>query len=97
MAAGVGAEVDIGEGAIHALLFGEDQARYVVAVPAAQANWLTVNAEGAGIPFRKLGAAGGAALTVKAVMSISVENMVEAHESWFPDFMSGRLEEKAAA
>ncbi len=97
MAAGMGADIDAGQGPMHALLFGEDQARYIVTVPAGQADWLTVNAEGAGVPFRVLGKAGGSALTVEGAMSISVKDMIEAHESWFPDFMSGRSDGKAAA
>ncbi|PHP66632.1 phosphoribosylformylglycinamidine synthase II [Zhengella mangrovi] len=97
MAAGVGADIDIGDGAVHAALFGEDQARYVVAVGSDLANWLTINAEGAGVPFRILGTAGGNALTAGANLSISLAEMKKAHESWFPDFMAGEFVESADA
>ena len=97
MAAGIGATVEIGDGAAHAALFGEDQARYVVAVAADTANWLSVNAEGAGVPFRVLGQAGGNALTIGSILSISVEEMKKAHESWFPDFMAAEFVESADA
>ncbi|MFP1633249.1 phosphoribosylformylglycinamidine synthase subunit PurL [Zhengella sp. ZM62] len=97
LAAGVGADIDIGDGQAHALLFGEDQARYVVAVGADMANWLTINAEGAGLPFRILGKAGGSALTAGSILSISLDEMKQAHESWFPDFMAGEFVESADA
>ena len=97
LAAGVGADIDIGDGQAHALLFGEDQARYVVAVGADMANWLTINAEGAGVPFRILGKAGGSALTAGSILSISLDEMKQAHESWFPDFMAGEFVESADA
>ena len=80
-----------------AALFGEDQARYVVAVAADTANWLSVNAEGAGVPFRVLGQAGGNALTIGSILSISVDEMKKAHESWFPDFMAAEFVESADA
>ena len=97
LAAGTGADLDIGEGQAHALLFGEDQARYVVAVGADLANWLTINAEGAGVPFRILGKAGGSALTAGSILSISLDEMKQAHESWFPDYMAGEFVEGADA
>ncbi len=93
MAAGIGAEVDIGTGHAHALLFGEDQARYVLAVDADDARWITLNAEGAGVPFRILGTAGGERLTAGDLLSISVEDLKRTHESWFPDFMAGEFME----
>ncbi len=97
MAAGVGATVDIGPGHSHALLFGEDQARYVIAVDSDDARWITLNAEGAGVPFRILGTAGGERLTAGDLLSISVEDMKRAHESWFPDYMAGEFVEAEEA
>ncbi|WP_204267008.1 hypothetical protein, partial [Citrobacter youngae] len=62
MAAAKGAKVTVGEGPAHALLFGEDQARYLIAVAPDMANFVTLNAEGSGVPFRKLGTVGGSTL-----------------------------------
>lgn len=97
MASGKGANVEIGETAPHALLFGEDQARYVVAVAPDMAKLVMLNAEGCGVPFRNLGIVGGNALTIGRLLSISVEDLTKAHESWFPDYMSGQADEKTQA
>ncbi|MCY6380364.1 phosphoribosylformylglycinamidine synthase subunit PurL [Hoeflea prorocentri] len=73
----------------HALLFGEDQARYIVALAPDLANFVCMNAEGAGVPFRRLGTVGGGRLTIDGILSISVEELRTAYESWFPDYMDG--------
>ncbi|HET7412841.1 MAG TPA: phosphoribosylformylglycinamidine synthase subunit PurL [Pararhizobium sp.] len=91
MASGVGMELSL-EGAsepLHALLFGEDQARYVVTVPPELANFVCMNAEGAGVPFRNLGTVGDSALVVEGVFSIPITDLTGAHENWFPRFMEG--------
>jgi phosphoribosylformylglycinamidine synthase subunit PurL len=86
---GMSISLEGSNGLPHALLFGEDQARYVIAVPADMANFICINAEGSGIPFRKLGTVGGDALVVDDLLSASIEELRSAHESWFPDFMNG--------
>ncbi|MNR61008.1 Phosphoribosylformylglycinamidine synthase 2 [compost metagenome] len=75
-------------GPAHALLFGEDQARYVIAVPADLANFVQANAEGAGVPFRTLGTVAGDSLVVDDLINLAVLQLTEAHESWFPAFMA---------
>jgi len=97
MASGKGANVEIGETAPHALLFGEDQGRYVLAVAPDLAKLVMLNAEGSGVPFRNLGTVGGNALTIGRLLSISVEDLKKAHESWFPDYMSGQADEETQA
>jgi phosphoribosylformylglycinamidine synthase subunit PurL len=72
----------------HALLFGEDQARYVIAVPADLANFMCASAESAGVPFRTLGSVGGDALVIDDLINVPVTELVNAHESWFPTFMA---------
>ncbi len=72
----------------HALLFGEDQARYVIAVSANLANFVCASAESAGVPFRTLGTVGGETLVIDDLVSVSVSDLVNAHESWFPTFMA---------
>ncbi|MCR9134987.1 MAG: phosphoribosylformylglycinamidine synthase subunit PurL [Alphaproteobacteria bacterium] len=85
---GLDIEIDLSQGPAHAQLFGEDQGRYVANVPAELANFVCMNAEGAGVPFRRLGTVTGNRLTIATVLSISLEELRQAHESWFPDFMS---------
>ncbi|TCL73555.1 phosphoribosylformylglycinamidine synthase subunit PurL [Rhizobium sp. BK251] len=89
MSSDKGMSIDLGEGRgmAHALLFGEDQARYVMAVPADVANFLCANAEGAGVPFRRLGTVGGSDLSIEGLLTLPIQQLREAHESWFPDFM----------
>ncbi len=90
MASGKGMKISLaeGRGLPHAQLFGEDQARYVLAVPADLANFICANAEGAGVPFRRLGTVGGTALVVDDLLSLPIQQLLSAHESWFPDFMA---------
>ncbi|WP_137133861.1 phosphoribosylformylglycinamidine synthase subunit PurL [Rhizobium sp. FKY42] len=90
MASKKGAKISLGEckGLPHALLFGEDQARYVIAVPADLANFVCASAESAGVPFRQLGNVGGTALQVDDLVNVEVTRLVDAHEDWFPTFMA---------
>ncbi|MCM2476989.1 phosphoribosylformylglycinamidine synthase subunit PurL [Rhizobium sp. CG5] len=99
MASDKGMSIDLseGRGMSHALLFGEDQARYVLAVPSELANFICANAEGSGVPFRRLGTVGGTALSVDGLFALPIEQLRRAHESWFPDFMDGETNQLAAA
>ena len=74
----------------HAALFGEDQARYVVAVAAAEANAILADAKAAGVPALRLGTVGGAALTLPGEHPISVADLKTAHESWLPTYMAAQ-------
>ncbi|KJS20142.1 MAG: phosphoribosylformylglycinamidine synthase, partial [Hoeflea sp. BRH_c9] len=89
MASDLGMEIDLSgsSGPTHALLFGEDQARYVITVPAELASYVMASAEGAGVPFRRLGVASGESLQVSGVLSVPVSALRATHESWFPAFM----------
>ncbi|GKX35976.1 MAG: phosphoribosylformylglycinamidine synthase subunit PurL [Rhizobiaceae bacterium MnEN-MB40S] len=86
-----GMNIDISEydGPLHAQLFGEDQARYVATVPADLANFVCLNAEGAGIPFRRIGTVTGQELKVGDLLSLPVSQLRTVHESWFPSYMEG--------
>jgi phosphoribosylformylglycinamidine synthase len=72
----------------HAFLFGEDQARYLVAAAPAHAATILERAETAGVPIARLGVVGGHALVLPGVAPLSLERLREAHESWFPLYMS---------
>jgi phosphoribosylformylglycinamidine synthase len=87
---GLAISLSEGRGETHGLLFGEDQARYVLTVPADVANFVCANAEGAGVPFRRLGTVEGEALVIDDLLALPIQQLRHAHESWFPEFMDGR-------
>ncbi|MDF1775856.1 MAG: phosphoribosylformylglycinamidine synthase subunit PurL [Rhizobiaceae bacterium] len=84
---GMKVEIDCEIAPTHGQLFGEDQARYVVTISADMANFFCMSAEGAGVPFRQIGTVGDDQLTINDLLSISIEQLRNAHESWFPDYM----------
>ena len=69
-----------------AWLFGEDQARYLIASDAAAAVQLAASA--AGVPVRRIGTVGGAALTLPGAGAISVAQLKAANEAWLPRYMA---------
>ncbi len=71
----------------HAYWFGEDQARYVLAVPDAGA--LIRAAEAVGLPAVRIGTSGGQDLTLPDGGTISVRALRAAHERFFPSWMDG--------
>lgn len=88
LASGCGAEIVLPKGlAAHAALFGEEQARYVLAVPGGSAGEVLDAAQAAGIPARRLGAMGGIDLIAPGADPISISTLRTAHEGWFPAYM----------
>jgi phosphoribosylformylglycinamidine synthase len=85
MASGVGA-VLTAEGD-HGFWFGEDQARYVLAVADGAA--CVAAAAAAGVPARVIGNSRGEALVVAGAGSISVGSLAAAHEATLPGLMEG--------
>jgi phosphoribosylformylglycinamidine synthase subunit PurL len=91
MAGGIGATITaLPQGPTHAVLFGEDQARYCLTVKADAADATLAAAKAAGVPAMVIGTTGGDALTLPGETPISVRDMTAAHESWFPAYMSGK-------
>ncbi len=74
-----------GEGGDHAFWFGEDQARYVLALPD-PAPFLAA-AAAANIPAQLLGTSGGDGLTLQGEPPISLAELRAAHERFFPAWM----------
>ena len=72
-----------------AFWFGEDQARYVIAVPADMAAQVLAEARAAKIPAISLGQTGGANLVLDGHGAIALTELTGAHENWFPAFMAG--------
>ena len=86
---GASLEADIaGDLPLPAYLFGEDQGRYLLTVPASGAAALLDAAAAAGVPARRIGTTGGADLTLPGGDPISVADLRAAHESWFPAYMA---------
>lgn len=75
----------------HAWLFGEDQARYVVTLAAGDVAAVLASAASAGVAASQIGSVGGDDLDVEGLATISVANLAEAHENWFPAFMAGEI------
>ena len=91
MAGRMGVQLDLRERATIPFLFGEDQARYVLAVTPAAVEGLLADAAASGVPAAVLGKSGGDALVVRGATSIPVSRLRQAHESWLPSYMSGEL------
>jgi len=92
MAGGIGAAIDIppetDHEPLHGWLFGEDQDRYIIAVPEDVVDAIVSDAETAGIAARRIGISGGAALTVGEQHAISVSRLRDVNARWMPDYMS---------
>ena len=87
MATGTGARLSAHPREIpgHAFWFGEDQARYLVAVPDS-ASFIRA-ADAAGIPAMRLGTSGGGDLTLPDGGTISVESLRAENAAFFPAWM----------
>jgi phosphoribosylformylglycinamidine synthase len=89
MGGGTGARLEAPPAGVpaHAWWFGEDQARYVLAVQDGAALLAAASAEG--VPAQRLGRSGGGDLVLAGGSSISVARLVAAHEATLPALMQG--------
>ncbi len=90
LAGKIGAEIPAPERAIvplHAWLFGEDQARYLVTC-AAPADLLAAAAQ-AEVPASVIGRTGGQSLSLPGGKPISLEVLRDGHDNWLPRYMAG--------
>jgi phosphoribosylformylglycinamidine synthase len=71
----------------HAVWFGEDQGRYVVAAARGEAAGILREASQAGIPARVVGKVTGDTLKLPAEAPLSLASLRTAHERWLPQFM----------
>jgi phosphoribosylformylglycinamidine synthase subunit PurL len=92
IASGIGAQLLAAPAAIvpHAWWFGEDQARYIVTVPAADAGLVLAKMKGCGVPCVRIGTTGGDAIAVAGEAPVSVASLNTAFESWLPAHMNGK-------
>ena len=71
----------------NSILFGEDQARYIVTCNPGNTDALLEAAEADGVPAIWIGTTGDASLVVEDVASVTLKDLREAFESWMPDYM----------
>ncbi|WP_254474131.1 phosphoribosylformylglycinamidine synthase subunit PurL [Bartonella sp. B1098] len=71
----------------HAELFGEDQGRYLLAVKPNALNSFKKHAQTHAVSLIELGQVEGDSLHIDGIFALSVENLTQAYESWFPQFM----------
>jgi phosphoribosylformylglycinamidine synthase II len=91
IAGGMGAEIGAPEDIpLHAFLFGEDQARYLLAVDGEAAMDILYEAKALGVPAAMLGVTGGDSLHLPGDEAISVADLKAAHEGWLPSYMAQR-------
>ena len=70
-------------------LFGEDQARYLLAVSSRESAAILAEASAMGVTASLIGMTGGTTLKVDGVGEIALSQLKRAHDSWFPAFMKG--------
>jgi phosphoribosylformylglycinamidine synthase len=92
IASGIGAHLAAAPGAIvpHAFWFGEDQARYIVTVPEADAARVLAKMRACGVPCALIGTTGGEAIAIDGEAPVSVATLKAAFESWLPNYMNGK-------
>jgi phosphoribosylformylglycinamidine synthase len=85
MAGGIGATLDLPLDA--GLLFGEDQARYIIVT--ASPETVETRAGAANVPVQRIGTTGSSELSI-AGETIAVKALKTAHEDWLPAYMAGK-------
>jgi phosphoribosylformylglycinamidine synthase II len=86
LACGVGVTLNAPPGENpHLHLFGEDQARYLIA--ATDPDALIARAQAAGVSACLAGQAGGEAFAAEGLFSLPLQTLREAHEGWMPGYM----------
>ena len=92
IAGGIGARLLAAPSSIvpHAYWFGEDQARYIVTVRAADAGLVLAKMKGAGVPCARIGTTGGDAISIADQIPVLVHKLETAFEHWLPAYMSGK-------
>jgi phosphoribosylformylglycinamidine synthase len=91
ISSGIGAQLLAAPSSIvpHAYWFGEDQARYIVTVPATEAGRVLAKMKGAGVPCARIGTTGGDTVAVAGETPVAIEELSRAFEHWLPHYMRG--------
>jgi phosphoribosylformylglycinamidine synthase len=92
MAGSIGAKLDAAPENLvpHAWWFGEDQARYIVTVPEADAHALLMKTHAVGVPCVRIGTTGGDAVAIAGEKAVSIEALRKGFEGWLPDYMASK-------
>jgi phosphoribosylformylglycinamidine synthase subunit PurL len=89
MPRGIGATVELPEGVnLVGFAFGEDQARYLLAVPAEQSQEVQQMALEAHVPVLALGSTGGNRLVVNGHVDVAIADLKKLNEDWLPNYMA---------
>jgi len=76
----------------HAALFGEDQARYLIATDAPETLLGAAAAEGLNASI--IGLVGGDAFIAQGLFNIPMDRLRSAHEDWMPNYMGSDFSER---
>ncbi|HCM83199.1 MAG TPA: phosphoribosylformylglycinamidine synthase subunit PurL, partial [Rhodospirillaceae bacterium] len=87
MSKNIGAELNITADA--ATCFGEDQARYVITCPAANADKVISTLKSAGVEAQQIGETIAAADIKLGGETIALKDLREVYESWMPNYVNG--------
>ena len=92
MAGGIGAQLLAAPTSIvpHAYWFGEDQARYVVTVPQADAGLVMAKMRVVEVPCVRIGTTGGDLISVSGEAPVSIETLKNGFEGWLPNYMAAK-------
>jgi phosphoribosylformylglycinamidine synthase len=72
------------------MLFGEDQARYLLTASPAEAEKIVADAKAKDVPARIIGTTGGDALELPGEKPVAIAALDKAHEGWLPTYMAGQ-------
>jgi len=72
----------------HGWLFGEDQARYLLAVEENSVNPVLATAKAKGITAQVVGKVGGDRIKAEGAFDVSLDKLRSANEAWLPNLMS---------
>ncbi|QOZ52277.1 phosphoribosylformylglycinamidine synthase subunit PurL [Bradyrhizobium sp. CCBAU 53338] len=92
MASGIGARLLAAPTSLvaQAYWFGEDQARYLVTVPEAEAGRVLAKMRGCEVPCVRIGTTGGDAVVIAGEAPVSIDALRTSHERWLPEYMGGK-------
>ncbi|MEZ5856900.1 MAG: phosphoribosylformylglycinamidine synthase subunit PurL [Hyphomicrobiaceae bacterium] len=93
LAGGKGVELYPYEGRLpaHAVWFGEDQGRYVLACNPSVAEEIAERARLLALPARIVGRVVGSQLTLKGEDAVPLDQLRAIHERWLPTYMAGEI------
>ena len=87
LAGNLGANINAPRQNIHSFLFGEDQARYVIACSSHDTNAILADAQAASVPAAVLGEVNSDGLSVNGERPLPLDLLRDTHDNWFPDYM----------